>query len=65
MIPNGEVGMVVAQIGLATGIMAQSVYATVVFMSVATTLLARSLLKLAFRGVAPAHSIDEEIARIG
>jgi Kef-type K+ transport system membrane component KefB len=70
MIPHGEVGMVVAQIGLTTGIMAQSVYATIVFMSVATTLLAPPLLKLAFRGVVPVPQVDgkspdEEIARIG
>lgn len=65
MIPHGEVGMVVAQIGLTAGIMAQSVYATIVFMSVATTLLAPPLLKLAFRGVAPIPTVDKEIARLG
>jgi Kef-type K+ transport system membrane component KefB len=36
MIPRGEVGMVVAQIGLGTGVIAQPVYGTIVFMSVAT-----------------------------
>jgi Kef-type K+ transport system membrane component KefB len=50
MIPRGEVGMVVAQIGLNLGVMAHSVYGTIVFMSVATTLIAPPLLKLAFRG---------------
>jgi Kef-type K+ transport system membrane component KefB len=50
MIPRGEVGMVVAQIGLNMGVMAHSVYGTIVFMSVATTLIAPPLLKLAFRG---------------
>lgn len=65
MIPHGEVGMVVAQIGLAAGIMAQSLYAIIVFMSVATTLLAPPLIKVAFRGVAPVPTIDKEIARIG
>lgn len=50
MIPRGEVGMVVAQIGLNLGVMAKSVYGTIVFMSVATTLIAPPLLKLAFRG---------------
>ncbi len=50
MIPRGEVGMVVAQIGLNMGVMAHSVYGTIVFMSVATTLVAPPLLKLAFRG---------------
>lgn len=50
MIPRGEVGMVVAQIGLNLGVMEHSVYGTIVFMSVATTLVAPPLLKLAFRG---------------
>ena len=50
MIPRGEVGMVVAQIGLNLGVIAHGVYATIVFMSVATTLIAPPLLKLAFRG---------------
>jgi Kef-type K+ transport system membrane component KefB len=49
MIPRGEVGMVVAQLGLNMGVMAQSIYGTIVFMSVATTLIAPPLLKLAFR----------------
>jgi Kef-type K+ transport system membrane component KefB len=52
MIPRGEVGMVVAQIGLGFGVMAQSVYGTIVFMSIATTLIAPPLLRLAFRGAA-------------
>uniref|UniRef100_Q01NL3 Sodium/hydrogen exchanger n=1 Tax=Solibacter usitatus (strain Ellin6076) TaxID=234267 RepID=Q01NL3_SOLUE len=50
MIPRGEVGMVVAQIGLNMGVMAHSVYGIIVFMSVATTLIAPPLLKVAFRG---------------
>src|SRR5262249_15653914 len=49
MIPRGEVGMVVAQIGLNMGVMAHSIYGTIVFMSVATPLIAPALLKLAFR----------------
>jgi Kef-type K+ transport system membrane component KefB len=65
MIPLGEVGMVVAQIGLSSGVMAQSVYGIIVFMSVATTLLAPPLLKLAFRGVVPVPRADEEVVRIG
>jgi Kef-type K+ transport system membrane component KefB len=65
MIPHGEVGMVVAQIGLATGVMAQSVYGIIVFMSLVTTLLAPPLLKVAFRHVAPSAAVDQEITRIG
>ena len=51
MIPRGEVGMVVAQLGLTLGIIEGPVYGVVVFMSVATTLIAPPLLTLAFRGV--------------
>jgi Kef-type K+ transport system membrane component KefB len=64
MIPRGEVGIVVAQIGLTLGVMAQSVYDIIVFMSVATTLVAPPLLKMAFRGVAPGRA-DEEIVHLG
>lgn len=49
MIPRGEVGVVVAQIGLAMGVVENRVYGIVVFMSVATTLIAPPLLTLAFR----------------
>ena len=50
MIPRGEVGMVVAQIGQSLGVIGEHVYAVVVLMSVATTLVAPPLLNLAFRG---------------
>ena len=49
MIPRGEVGMVVAQIGLGFGVMQQSVYGTIVLMSIATTLAAPPLLRWAYR----------------
>jgi len=65
MIPHGEVGMVVAQIGLSMGVMGRSVYGIIVFMSVATTMVAPPLLKAAFRHVSPAGEGDERIARIG
>ena len=51
MIPRGEVGMVVAQLGLSLGVIEQNIYAVVVFMSLATTLAAPPLLKLAFRKI--------------
>ena len=49
MIPRGEVGMVVAQIGLSLGVVGQRIYDAVVFMSIATTLLAPPLLRLAYK----------------
>jgi len=48
MTPRGEVGVVVAQIGLAMGVMEHRVYGIVVFMSVATTLAAPPMLHLVF-----------------
>jgi Kef-type K+ transport system membrane component KefB len=63
MIPRGEVGMVVAQIGLNMGVMAHSVYGIIVFMSVATTLIAPPLLKLAFRRATGAE--QEIVANLG
>ncbi|HXA52071.1 MAG TPA: cation:proton antiporter [Candidatus Acidoferrum sp.] len=63
MIPRGEVGMVVAQIGLGLGIIQQNIYGVVVVMSVATTMLAPPLLKIAYRGVQP-RADDEECFRM-
>jgi len=63
MVPRGEVGMVVAQLGLNLGVMNQSIYGIIVFMSVMTTLAAPPLLKLAYRGVVGAA--PEERLTIG
>ena len=49
MIPRGEVGMVVAQLGLSFGVIPPSIYAAVVFMSVMTTVVAPPMLKWAYR----------------
>jgi Kef-type K+ transport system membrane component KefB len=51
MVPRGEVGMVVAQIGLGLGVIPARIYAVVVFMAIATTLIAPALLALTFRGI--------------
>lgn len=53
MIPRGEVTMVIAQLGLATGAITGGVYGVVVAVAVATTLIAPPLIKLAFQGRAP------------
>jgi Kef-type K+ transport system membrane component KefB len=65
MVPRGEVGMVVAQIGMNMGAMAPSVYGTIVFMSVMTTLIAPPLLKLTFPDGRILEVEDETIARLG
>jgi Kef-type K+ transport system membrane component KefB len=65
MIPRGEVGMVVAQIGLGMGVISQNIYGVVVFMAVASTLVAPPLLKLAFLGASEKSVSPEETLRIG
>ena len=64
MIPRGEVGMVVAQIGLGFGIIKQNVYGVVVFMSVATTIVAPPLINIAFRGLMQKGLKEKEDFRI-
>lgn len=61
MVPRGEVGMVVAQLGLAMGVIEKPVYAVVVFMAVATTIVAPPLLKVSFAG-AKASEITERFS---
>ena len=49
MVPRGEVGMIVASIGLATGAMSSEIYGAVILMAVVTTIIAPSLLAWAIR----------------
>jgi Kef-type K+ transport system membrane component KefB len=51
MVPRGEVGMIVAQLGLTLGIIHKPAYAAVVIIAVATTLLAPPLVKFAFTAI--------------
>ncbi len=53
MMPRGEIGFVVASVGLAQGSIGGDVFSAVVFMSVATTLLTPPLLAALFRGRTP------------
>ncbi len=48
MIPRGEVGLIVAYIGLASGIIQQPIYVIAVVMSIVTTLITPPLLKSTF-----------------
>jgi Kef-type K+ transport system membrane component KefB len=59
MVPRGEVGMVVAQLGLTLGVIPQSTYGVVVFMAVATTLVAPAMLNYAFRDVRGSGPYEE------
>jgi Kef-type K+ transport system membrane component KefB len=56
MVPRGEVGMVVAQIGLTLGVINKAIYAVVVLMTVVTTLAAPPMLKYAYRDCRPGLS---------
>lgn len=49
MAPRGEVGLIVALVGLQMNVVSQSAYALVVFMTGATTLIAPPILRLLFR----------------
>ena len=52
MVPRGEVGMVVAQIGFGMGVVSQELYGVAVFMAVMTTIVAPPMLKWAYRDAA-------------
>jgi Kef-type K+ transport system membrane component KefB len=67
MIPRGEVGMIVAQIGLGFGILTRNTYGVVVFMSVATTIIAPPLIKVAYKSLLDARrtGVGDEVLRVG
>jgi Kef-type K+ transport system membrane component KefB len=53
MAPRGEVGIVVAQLGLAQGVLNADLFAAVLFVAVATTMLAPPILTRLFAGEVP------------
>jgi Kef-type K+ transport system membrane component KefB len=63
MAPRGEVGLIVALVGLQMNAVSQSAYALVVFMTGATTLVAPPLLKFMFRHDAPEGPVFVERRR--
>jgi Kef-type K+ transport system membrane component KefB len=63
MVPRGEVGMVVAQLGLSMGVIAKPIYSVVVCMAVFSTVVAPPLLKFAYRDVK--HKAEVEEFRLG
>jgi Kef-type K+ transport system membrane component KefB len=74
MVPRGEVGIVVAQIGLGLGVISGHFFASVLFMAVATTLIAPPLIKLFYsedrdedgqEDVIVETDTSEEFTRIG
>ena len=48
MVPRGEVGIIVAQIGLSLAVIGPEIYGVVLFMAVATTVIAPPFLKLLY-----------------
>jgi Kef-type K+ transport systems, membrane components len=49
MVPRGEVGIIVASIGLSVGVLSNSLYSVVVVMSIVTTIIAPIFLSRAFK----------------
>jgi len=64
MVPRGEVALIVALVGLQSGIVLQSTYAIVVFMTAVTTLIAPPLLRYLFRGEIPQQQGSPEHAQL-
>lgn len=59
MMPRGEVGMVVAQLGLSMGVLTQPLYAILVAVCVATTVIAPPMLTFLYREVEPQSGPQE------
>lgn len=62
MTPRGEVGLIVALIGLQMGTISDSAYALVIFMTATTTLFAPPLLRYLFAREARAQALAADIA---
>lgn len=76
MVPRGEVGIIVAQIGLGLAVIGPELFGVVLFMAVATTLIAPPFLKLLYAGepaaqgeIGPADAggivVSEDLCKIG
>jgi Kef-type K+ transport system membrane component KefB len=60
MVPRGEVGLVVAGLGLSTGAIGQEIYSVVVGMAIATTLIVPPLLPALVRRAEPSAELDRD-----
>jgi Kef-type K+ transport system membrane component KefB len=59
MIPRGEVGLIFAQMGLATGVFDAGIFSAVTLMVMVTTFMAPPLLKLLFPPVDPKGGLTQ------
>jgi Kef-type K+ transport system membrane component KefB len=63
MVPRGEVGLIVALVGLNMNAISQQAYAIVIFMTGVTTLVAPPFLRVLFRDAEPLpHTLEESVA---
>ena len=60
MAPRGEVGLIVAGIGVSQGLIGQDLFGVAILMTIATTLFAPALLVPAFRNNAPGLRKDQQ-----
>ena len=68
MVPRGEVGLIIAGIGRAQGVIPDPVFSALIIMSITTTLLAPPVLKWLYRvwperGVADGRAVHPESSR--
>jgi len=64
MTPRGEVGLIVALIGLQMNMISPKAYAIVIFMTAVTTLFAPPVLRMLFRRAAPAGSTTAQASEL-
>ncbi len=60
MVPRGEVGIIIASIGLTSGILSNELYSVIVMMAVATTIIAPPILSSVFRRKYNNHEYYEQ-----
>jgi Kef-type K+ transport system membrane component KefB len=61
MVPRGEVGVVIASLGLAAGVFTEQIYAVIVAMSLLTAMVTPPILALLLKR-APAEALDETVS---
>jgi len=53
MVPRGEVGIIVASLGLQAGVLSNTIYSVIILMSLLTSVIAPPALKALFAGITP------------